>query len=86
MIDIKQFDLLKKKSAKSFNDQKALIKKLMAGREINCPDCGKVLNLHLPQGSKSTKKGEKNRQEGQNKKTGYCCAKGCTDVELDFDI
>ncbi len=83
MIDIKQFDLLKKNSAKSFNDQKALIKKLMAGREINCPDCGKALKLNLPQRGKPAKQG---KQEVQNERTGYCCAKGCTDVELDFDI
>jgi 3-deoxy-D-arabino-heptulosonate 7-phosphate (DAHP) synthase len=80
MIDIKQFDLLKKNSAKSFNDQKALIKKLMAGRMINCPDCGKALELNLPKGNQSAKQGV------QKKKTGYCCIKGCTDVELDFDI
>jgi len=83
MIDIKQFDLLKKNSAKSFNDQKALIKKLMAGRDINCPECGKSLKLYLPQRGKPT---QQDKQEAQNKKTGYCCAKGCTDVELDFDI
>lgn len=83
MIDIKQFDLLKKNSAKSFNDQKALIKKLMAGRVIHCPDCGKALQLNLPKESQSAKQV---KQDVQKKKTGYCCNKGCTDVELDFDI
>jgi hypothetical protein len=69
MLDIKQFDQLKKTSGKSFNDQKALIKKVMAGRQIKCETCGSVLRLIVPE-DKST--------------PGVYCGKGCTDICLDF--
>ncbi|MBA6353773.1 MULTISPECIES: hypothetical protein [unclassified Colwellia] len=69
MLDITQFNLLKKSSAKSFNDQKALIKKVMAGREMKCETCGSILRLIVPE-DKST--------------PGVYCGKGCTDICLDF--
>lgn len=69
MLDIKQFEQLKKNSAKSFNDQKALIKKVMAGRQIKCQTCGNVLRLVVPE-DKSV--------------SGVFCGKGCTDISLDF--
>ncbi|MBA6362540.1 hypothetical protein H4J56_17770 [Colwellia sp. BRX8-4] len=69
MLDITQFNLLKKSSAKSFNDQKALIKKVMAGREMKCETCGSILRLIVPE-DKST--------------PGVYCGKGCTDISLDF--
>jgi hypothetical protein len=69
MIDIKQFDQLKKNSAKSFNDQKALIKKVMAGRQIKCETCGTILRLLVPE-DKSV--------------CGVFCGQGCTDITLDF--
>ena len=67
MLDIKQFDQLKKTSGKSFNDQKALIKKVMAGRQIKCETCGSVLRLIVPE-DKTT--------------PGVYCGKGCTDICL----
>lgn len=69
MIDIKQFDALKKSSAKSFNEQKAMIKKVMAGRIIHCEQCGSTIKLVLPEVSDSP---------------GLFCGKGCTDIELDL--
>ncbi len=69
MLDIKQFEQLKKSSAKSYNDQKALIKKVMAGREIKCKTCGSILRLVVPE-DKTT--------------PGIFCGKGCTDISLDF--
>jgi len=69
MLDIKQFEQLKNTSAKSFNDQKALIKKVMAGRQIKCETCGTTLRLIVPE-DKST--------------PGVFCAKGCTNIHLDF--
>lgn len=70
MIDTKQFDTIKKTSAKSFNDQKALIKKVMAGRVIACDTCGTAIKLVLPEQSGSP---------------GLYCNKGCTDIALDFE-
>ncbi|NQZ84068.1 MAG: hypothetical protein HRT52_24005 [Colwellia sp.] len=69
MIDIKQFSELKKNSAKSFNDQKALIKKVMSGRLIKCKTCGQPLQLMLPENSSQP---------------GIYCQKRCTDISLDF--
>ena len=70
MIDATQFKQLQKQSAKSFNDQKALIKKVMAGREIACKTCGSKLILALP---------------GHSPQPGIKCANGCTDIQLDFN-
>nr|WP_115719833.1 hypothetical protein [Gallaecimonas mangrovi] len=63
------FSGLNKKTAKSFNDQKALIKKVMAGRSVPCPVCKGPLTLHPPGSSKP----------------GIRCAKGCTDIGLEFE-
>ena len=69
MVDVSQFKQLQKQSAKSFNDQKALIKKVMAGREMNCSTCSGLLQLVLPEHSEQP---------------GIKCQKGCTDIQLDF--
>ena len=69
MLDIKQFEQLKKSSARSFNDQKALIKKVMAGRQMKCETCGTAIRLVLPEDKGIA---------------GIYCEKGCTDVALDF--
>ena len=69
MLDIKQFQQHKNTSAKSFNDQKALIKKVTAGRQIKCKTCGTMLRLKVPE-DKTT--------------SGIFCDKGCTSIHLDF--
>lgn len=66
-----QFNALKKMSAKSFNDQKALIKKVLAGREIKCTHCDTLIKAVLPEDKKTT---------------GLYCDKGCTNIALDFVI
>lgn len=63
------FSKLNKLTAKSFNDQKATIKKVMAGRSIKCKTCSGVLKLVVP-------------KEGNV--PGIFCDKGCTNIELDF--
>tara|TARA_R110000787_G_scaffold52412_3_gene123433 strand:+ start:703 stop:915 length:213 start_codon:yes stop_codon:yes gene_type:complete len=70
-MDKQQFSRLKNVSAKSFNDQKALIKKVLAGRAINCQHCGTLIHAILPE---------------DNKVTGLYCEKGCTNIALDFVI
>ncbi|MBA6327325.1 hypothetical protein H4J46_05120 [Colwellia sp. MB02u-6] len=70
-MDEQQFDRLKSVSAKSFNDQKALIKKVLAGRDIACKQCGTFIRVTLPEDKKNT---------------GLFCAKGCTNIALDFVI
>ncbi|KGK00638.1 hypothetical protein [Thalassotalea sp. ND16A] len=64
------FSKLNKLTAKSFNEQKALIKKVMQGRVIKCPTCQQNLKLVLPE---------------ENKKAYVNCPKGCTDIELDMN-
>ncbi|WP_371373937.1 hypothetical protein [Thalassotalea aquiviva] len=63
------FSKINKMTAKSFNDQKAVIKKVMAGREIKCKSCASVLKLVLPE---------------QSDAPGIYCQNGCTHIELDF--
>ncbi|MEW6998315.1 hypothetical protein AADZ86_11470 [Colwelliaceae bacterium BS250] len=63
------FSTLNKITAKSFNDQKATIKKVMQGRDIKCKVCHLSLALVTPQ---------------QSDKPGIFCPKGCTDIELDI--
>lgn len=63
------FSKLNKLTAKSFNDQKALIKKVLLGRAIKCTTCSQTLVLFPP----------KNKGEGK-----ICCKNGCTDIELDM--
>lgn len=68
-MDEQKFNRIKKVSAKSFNDQKALIKKVLAGRAIACQHCGTLISVSLPEDKKTP---------------GLYCAKGCTDIALDF--
>lgn len=68
-MDTEQFNVLKKMSAKSFNDQKALIKKVLAGRQVDCPQCHTTIKIVLPE---------------DKEPTGLYCLKGCTDIALDF--
>lgn len=69
MIDIKKFSALKKSSTASFNHQKSIIKKVMAGRSIQCEVCSEILFVILPENSGTP---------------GVYCKKGCTDISLDF--
>ncbi len=64
------FDALNKKFANSFNEQKALIKKLSQGKQVRCPDCGQVIALSLI--------------AGQEKRAAAKCPKGCTTIEFDL--
>jgi hypothetical protein len=68
-IDIKQFSGLQKASKTSFFQQKNIVKKLMAGQIVTCSKCNKPLQLFTPEAASAT---------------GIRCAKGCTDIQLDF--
>lgn len=68
-MNVVDFSKLNKLTAKSFNDQKALIKKVMAGRSIKCPLCQQPLKLVIP---------------SESSKPGIYCSQGCTNIELDF--
>ncbi|MGL1955808.1 MAG: hypothetical protein OCD00_00630 [Colwellia sp.] len=69
MIDIKQFSALQKNSKASFFQQKKIVKKVMAGQTVLCTQCNQPLILITPE---------------QDEKAGIRCAKGCTDIQLDF--
>jgi len=68
-IDIKQFAALQKASKVSFFEQKKLLKQVMSGRTTPCSTCKQPLTLYTPEHSELT---------------GIRCAKGCTDIALDF--
>lgn len=63
------FSAINKSSAKSFNEQKNIIKKIGKGSTVLCTHCQKPLTLSV------SKLG----------KTGLTCEKGCTDIELELE-
>jgi len=75
MIDLKKFSSLQKTSKQSFQQQKLMIKKLMSGQQVLCPKCQQPIQLNLPVNAEKPNK---------NKSSSVSCAKGCTDIELDF--
>jgi|TARA_B110000090_G_C13336489_1_gene429375 hypothetical protein len=75
MIDLDKFSAIQKASKASFHQQKILIKKLMSGQQVLCPICQQVIHLSLPTSAESSQK---------SKESSISCAKGCTDIELDF--
>lgn len=68
-IDLKQFSALQKASKDSFIEQKKLIKQVMGGRIVPCKVCQQPLKLYTPEDAEIT---------------GIRCAKGCSDISLDF--
>jgi len=70
MTNTKMFAAFNKQTAKSFNDQKALIKKVLAGRVVLCDTCKQPLHFLSP--SETSVAGR------------IRCNKGCTDIELDI--
>lgn len=62
------FKTLGKLSAKSFNDQKALIKKVLSGRTVICKHCQQTLFFIEP---------------NEDQPAVIRCQKGCTDIQLD---
>ena len=68
-IDLKQFAALQKASKESFFEQQKLLKQVMLGKIVLCRTCKQALALYTPE---------------QGEQTGIRCAKGCTDISLDF--
>lgn len=65
------FSVVNKETSDSFHKQKALIKKVLAGKTVACNRCKQPLLL-VPK-----------NKEGQ----AYIrCKKGCTDIELDVEV
>lgn len=68
------FSVINDTTAKSFNEQKNLIKRVFKGNTVLCQTCKQVLEMKLP-------------VKGQNETvSGIRCKKGCTDIELDMEI
>ncbi len=67
MTDISQLSSLVKLTSKSFHQQKNFIKKVLAGKVTQCPQCRQALSIYL------TNDGESSIR----------CPKLCTDIELD---
>jgi len=74
MIDINQFAALQKASKNSFAKQKQMVKKVMAGQTVLCPECQQPLYLFTPE----------NCATSNSEIPGVRCKKGCTDLQLDF--
>ncbi|MFT5707479.1 MAG: hypothetical protein ACI9ES_001774 [Oceanospirillaceae bacterium] len=71
-MSIIDFSVINKHTQLSFKAQRNMIKNIAKGATVLCQQCQKPLQLTTPiKGKKVTK-------------TGVCCAKGCTDIELEF--
>jgi hypothetical protein len=68
------FSDINKSTSKSFHEQRNTIKNVCLGKTVLCPSCQQALKL-LPPSSKD-----------KEKKTGVSCAKGCTFIELEFEL
>ncbi|MEI6898096.1 MAG: hypothetical protein V5786_11565 [Psychromonas sp.] len=63
------FSAINKSSAKSFNQQKNMIKKIGKGQTILCLHCQQPLQLSVSSGNE----------------TGVSCPKGCTQINLEVE-
>ena len=72
MIDIKKFTDLQKNSQQAFQQQKLLLKKVMAGQRVECQSCHQPLRFILP--------AEKSADLVYSQ---VACQQGCTDIQLD---
>ncbi|MPY22438.1 hypothetical protein FM037_08395 [Shewanella psychropiezotolerans] len=68
------FSAINKTTAKSFNAQKNLIKRLFKGNTVLCETCKQPLKLIVP------------TDKQQTGKYGVFCNKGCTDIELELEV
>lgn len=68
------FSAINKTTAKSFNEQKNLIKRLFKGNSVACEVCKQPLQLVVPSDNQT------------NGKYGVFCKKGCTDIELEMEV
>jgi len=68
-IDLEQFSALQKASKESFFQQRRIVKQVLSGQTVLCLKCKQPLLLITP-------------EQGVN--AGIQCAKGCTDIQLDF--
>ncbi|WP_411992168.1 hypothetical protein [Agarivorans sp. DSG3-1] len=65
------FKELNKRSANSYQQQRQLIKQVLAGKLKQCESCKQALFVVLP---------------GQEKAPGVYCTKGCTAIELEISL
>ena len=66
------FSAINKHTQLSFKAQRNMIKNIAKGGTVLCQQCQKPLQLTTPiKGVKVSK-------------TGVCCLRGCTDIELEF--
>ncbi|WP_094752223.1 hypothetical protein [Psychromonas sp. CD1] len=63
------FSAINKSSAKSYNEQKNIIKKIGKGHTVYCPICQQVLSLCV----------------AADKATGVTCLRGCTVIDFEVE-
>ncbi|QYK00412.1 hypothetical protein [Shewanella psychrotolerans] len=68
------FSAINKTTAKSFNEQKNLIKRLFKGNTVQCEVCKQPLQLIVPTDKQASGK------------YGVFCKNGCTDIELEMEM
>ncbi|WP_286235290.1 hypothetical protein [Thalassotalea sediminis] len=68
MLDITSLKTLQKRSSQSFHQQKKFIADVLAGKQCNCPHCGKALLVEFDEAQGMTK---------------ILCKKLCTNLVLE---
>jgi hypothetical protein len=68
------FSMINQTTAKSFNEQKNLIKRLFKGNTVLCETCKQPLKLVVP------------KVKDSGKTYGVFCKKHCTDIELELEL
>ncbi|BAJ01280.1 hypothetical protein [Shewanella violacea] len=68
------FSAINKTTAKSFNAQKNMIKRIFKGNTVLCETCNQPLKLIVP------------TEKQQTGTYGVFCKKGCTDIELELNM
>ena len=73
-MDLSSLKTLQQNSKRSYNDQKSIIKKVLAGKAVTCNVCQQPVTFTAAADEQSAKV--------RCAKVG--CVKGCTDIELDI--
>jgi len=76
------FSTLNKATAKSFHQQRNVIKNVCRGKTVLCPVCQQPLKLLVP--GKKLVPGKSKNDKQPDKPSGIRCDKGCTTIELDI--
>ncbi|WP_448211024.1 hypothetical protein [Colwellia sp. MEBiC06753] len=88
-MDLSSLSQLQNQSKESFNQQRLVIKQVLAGKVVKCQQCHQELVFHPKQQASQTVNYADNYADNYankhaDKPAAIRCANGCTDIELDI--